>query len=140
MRRKTMKQAEFQPIFDRRWVRVDMTAMLPDWMESIPKERVLKCLASGDDVQPVRTEVAGRVFEDVVGGIDVLRIDPADARFGVILNKDHYVVLRDLRGNALMVEGPFKDDEHWLTAEPERFKNVEVLIPEDQADVGAADD
>lgn len=131
MRRKTMKRAEFQPIFDRRWARVDVTAMMPDWMQSIPKVRVMKCLASGDDVEPVRTQVAGRVFEDVVGGIDVLRIDPADAQFGVMLNRDHYVILGDPRGNALMVEGPFEDDEHWLTAEPERFKNVEVLVPED---------
>jgi hypothetical protein len=126
MRVKRMVKKEFQAVFDRMWTRVDLTLARPAWMENTP---VTLCLASGSNVHPLRTEVQGRIFEDVVGGIDVLRYDPADQTYGFYLNKDHYVVVLDLASDDyLLVHGPFKDHEHWLKGIPERFKGVEILV------------
>jgi hypothetical protein len=121
-----MTKREFQAVLDRDWTRVDLTLARPAWMENIP---ATLCLASGNDVRPVRTEVQSRVFEDVVGGIDVIRFDPEDHDYGVTFNKDHYVVLMDVANDDyLLVHGPFKDHEHWLKDIPARFMGVEILV------------
>jgi hypothetical protein len=53
-------------------------------------------LGQWKQVQPVNTAVAGKMRQDV----------PSDE-------------------NYLIGEGPNEEHEHWLTQEPERFKNVE---------------
>lgn len=126
MRPKRMKVEEFQAVFDRNWTRVDMTLTQPDWMKAVP---AVRCLASGSNVQPVNTAVEGRLFSSAVGGIDVFRHDPQDTQYGGTYNKDHYVIMRDADENWLLVFGPYRDNEHWVSAIPSKFQSVEVLLP-----------
>jgi hypothetical protein len=67
----------------------------------------------------------GTPNDDCAGGIDVYRNSRDDP---VELNKDWYAVVA-IPGTDTMflVEGPFKDDEHWLNEIPKRLRGAEIL-------------
>lgn len=128
MKPNKMRREEFQEVLDRNWTRVEMLVRRPDWMRNIP---AILCLASGSNCEPRSTEVKGKVYLDIVGGIDVVRFDPKDATLGFPFNVDHYVVLKDPDSDdMLFAEGPLKSHEHWLKQLPERFLNAEILTYE----------
>lgn len=92
--------------------------MTPSWLR-----RFDHVYASGDSI--ARCEAwEGLTFENVVGGIDVFRLDPKDYHRGVRFNKDHYVVTS---GGVLVALGPFKDDDHWLPDLPEGLRSLDYL-------------
>ena len=100
------------------------TDSAPSWLQ-----RFEYVYASGDSL--ARVEIWDDLkFENVVGGIDVIRDDPNDYHRGVKLNKDHYVVTS---GNLFMALGPLKGDDHWLTELPKglRFANYLKIKPSD---------
>ena len=80
--------------------------------------------ASGDSL--VQTENwSGRQIGNVVGGIDVFRIDPSDFSKGIIYNKDHYTITSN---NLIQAYGPFRrDGDHWYSDFPAALKSVEWL-------------
>jgi len=80
--------------------------------------------ASGDSL--ARTEEwSGRPIANIVGGIDVFRIDPKDFCKGITYNKDHYAVTSD---NLIQAYGPFrKDGDHWYKDLPADLIMVEWL-------------
>lgn len=50
----------------------------------------------------------------------------------VPLNKDWYAIVLSDDPNVLVVDGPYKDSEHWLSEIPTRYEGAKVT--------GAADD
>jgi len=110
----------FYELGEASWVLRRLTGQaIPIWLR-----RFELVWARGDCGQP-RIEVCeDKQFKVVVGGIDVLRPDPDDLRFGVAYNKDHYVVTS---GNQLLAHGPFRDGEHWLRDIPQRLKDAQTL-------------
>ncbi len=100
-----------------------LDSAVPIWLRKHP----FRVYASGDCSQPRIEEWDDRQLECVVGGIDVLRIDPKDFCRGVLWNMDHYAVTS---GGVLQAYGPFKkgqDWRHWLYEIPEHLRSVGVL-------------
>jgi hypothetical protein len=55
----------------------------------------------------------------------VYRLAPDDP---VELNKDWYAVLIDPDDDTmLLIDGPIRDEEHWIDELPQRLKGIEVL-------------
>jgi hypothetical protein len=112
-----MPKDEFIEIQRRNWTPVELTGNAkPKFLSRLPAEKAFRFLASGQE------SVADD--DSLVGGIDVYRLAPDDP---VNLNKDWYAVRRAAGDSTLRVEGPFKDDEHWLNEVPQRYVGVEVL-------------
>jgi len=83
--------------------------------------------ASGDFVEPIEEMLHERNIKGVIGGMDVIRWDEKDVKIGRPFNKDHYIVIKSDSNNTLIIEGPFKDNEHWLPEIPERLEKARIL-------------
>jgi len=124
-----MTKQEFQPIADRIWIPVVLAGeSLPHWMQGIPDEKVKLVLASGTFIDPRVLEAEGVTLSGVIGGIDIFRYDQGDTSKGYPINKDHYIILIDpATQDALLVLGPYKDHEHWLSKLPELPPDITVI-------------
>jgi hypothetical protein len=124
-----MLKKEFQKVADRQWVPVMISGDgRPDWMKNIPEDKVKFILASGTFVDPRVLETNGVSFCGVVGGMDVFRYDDNDVPKGFPYNKDHYIIILDPSSDdALLVNGPFKDHEHWINQLPNLPEGIEVI-------------
>ncbi len=132
MQRKRMNKPEFAKVADREWVPVALVGDgLPRWMRSIPEDILKYVLASGTYIDPRIVELHGRKYADVVGGIDVYREDPKDIAKGYSINKDHYIIVLDPKDDsALLINGPLRDNEHWLEEDPDLPEDILVIETE----------
>ena len=116
MRVKRMPRDDVIEVQMRNWTPVELTGnAIPRFLSRLPVETVFRFLASGQH--------SAADYGSLVGGIDVYRHAPDDP---VNLNKDSYAV-RAVDDSTLHVQGPFKDDEHWIDAVPQRYAGAEVL-------------
>jgi hypothetical protein len=125
-RAKKISFEQFENIMQREWRPVRLVGdAVPDFLRGIPKERLHSIVASGTLYKGLeytgKTVPSGILF----GGIDVYRNAPEDP---VELNKDWYAVIRIAESDTMfLVEGPIKDNEHWLDKIPRHLKNIEIL-------------
>jgi len=83
---------------------------------------------SGTYIDPRLVELNGITYSGAVGGMDVYRYDQGDESKGYPINKDHYFIVLDQdNDDALLVHGPIKDHEHWLTRLPDLPDGIIVI-------------
>ncbi len=119
-RPKRMKKDEFHKLISRYgWApRVLAEWQYPQLFENIPKDKVLWVAVSGS-FEDIRED-------DKIGGVSIIRWDEKDLEKGCPFNKDQYYVTMDEKNsNYVIVEGPCRDYEHWLSHSPEWLRNVE---------------
>lgn len=83
--------------------------------------------ASGTVHQPRLATGASYHYEDAIGGMDLMRIDPKDSALGFPYNKDHYVFVHDKANvDVVQVFGPYGKGEpdHWLHDLPDHLKKA----------------
>lgn len=131
--KKKMPFKQFERIGQREWRPVKVVGdAIPDFLQGIPRDRIHTIVASGT-LGP-GLEYCGEAVPSgrLVGGIDVYRNAPDDP---VELNKDWYAVIRIVDTDTmLLVEGPIKDEEHWIDEIPHRLQGIEILgLPKSQS-------
>jgi len=126
MRIKKMPREQFKVVLQREWIPVKLVGdALPDWAKGISEKVLHSVIASGTKTSGLPYRSATIPSGRLVGGLDVYRYAPDDP---VELNKDWYaVVVVPHQDNTLLVDGLFKDTEHWLNDIPSRLKEIEVL-------------
>ena len=124
-----MVKKEFEQIAERQWIPVVFAGEgKPQWMRRIPKEKVELVLASGIFNDPRIIEESGVTYSGLVGGIDIYRYDQNDEERGYPINKDHYVIILDQdNDDALLVHGPLRDHEHWISRLPDLPEGIVVI-------------
>ena len=129
LREKRMAKKEFEKIAERPWVPVVLSGeACPQWMRGIPKEIVRLVLASGIFNDPRVIEERGVTYSGLVGGIDIYRYDQNDDPLGFPINKDHYFIILDQdNDDALLVHGPLRDHEHWISQLPDLPDGIVVI-------------
>ena len=129
LRVKLMTTNEFTQVAERQWVPVVLSGEgMPRWMRGIPKEKVELVLASGIFNDPRIIEENGITYNGLIGGIDIFRRDRKDEPKGFPINKDHYCVILDPENDdALLVHGPFRDNEHWISSLPDLPDGIVVI-------------
>jgi hypothetical protein len=129
LRVKQMSKQEFANVAERQWVPVVLSGeACPQWMRGIPKEIVRLVLASGIINDPRVIEERGVTYSGLVGGIDIYRYDQNDEPLGYPINKDHYVIILDQdNDDALLVHGPLRDHEHWISQLPDLPEGIVVI-------------
>ena len=136
MKLKQMPSYEFEEVLSREGNPVRLVGgAIPRWAQNIPHEILAYVFASGTQTVPPTTAYRSPRIPsgELIGGIDVYRMAPDDP---VEFNKDWYAVLRcNGDSSVLSVDGPFKDEEHWLDDVPERLQGLEVLgVPKPRQD------
>ena len=122
MRVKTIPKTEFDPIFERQWRPVILVGdAQPSFARAIPEAKRYCFIASGQDQYRASDF---DIESNIVGGYDFYRPSPDDP---VALNKDHYTVRFSSDPDALRIDGPHKDCEHWINEIPSRYTGAEVL-------------
>jgi hypothetical protein len=119
-RLKRMSKAEIEKLIRRyKWApRLLAESQYPELFKNIPKEKVSYMAVSGSF-----NDVRG---EDIIGGIDVFRRGQKDSEKGIPLKKDHYTIIIDNENlNFVIVKGPFRDHEHWLSTPPDWLRKAE---------------
>ncbi|GEM_PF-1361839 len=126
---KHMSKKEFDKVANRSWVPVMLSGEgIPNWIRGIPEDKVEFILASGTHIDPGIVEMNGSTYSGAVGGVDVYRYDENDVSRGYPINKDHYILVLDPKeDNALLVHGPLKDHEHWISRLPELPEDIEII-------------
>ena len=129
LRVKRMSKQEFATVAERQWVPVVLSGEgCPQWMRGIPKDIVGLVLASGIFNDPELIEESGVTYSGLVGGIDIYRYDKKDEARGYPINKDHYVIILDQENDdALLVHGPLRDHEHWISQLPDLPEGIVVI-------------
>jgi len=124
-----MPKQEFDKIADRSWVPVLLSGEgKPNWIRGIPDDKLEFIVASGAYIDPRIVESDGITYSGVIGGMDVYRYDQEDESRGYPINKDHYILVIDPEeDNALLVNGPLKDNEHWLEKLPDLPEGILVI-------------
>lgn len=126
---KHMPKKEFDQVANRSWVPVMLSGEgRPNWIRGIPEDKVGFILASGTYIDPRILEMNGITYSGAVGGMDVYRYDENDVSRGYPINKDHYILVLDPKEDyALLVHGPLKDHEHWISRLPELPEDIEII-------------
>jgi ribosomal protein L30E len=129
LRVKQMSKQEFANVAERQWVPVVLSGeACPRWMRGIPQKIVRLVLASGIFNDPRVIEERGVTYSGLVGGIDIYRYDQNDESLGYPINKDHYVIILDQdNDDALLVHGPLRDHEHWISQLPDLPEGIVVI-------------
>ncbi|WKZ40511.1 MAG: hypothetical protein QY328_00480 [Anaerolineales bacterium] len=129
MKKKRMSKTELAKIAERTWVPTVLVGDgRPNWMLGIPDEKLAMTLASGTFIDPRIVEHDGITYNGVVGGMDIYRHDANDVSKGFPINKDHYIIILDpVNNNALLVNGPLKDNEHWLEKLPDLPEGITII-------------
>src|SRR6185503_17756654 len=106
-----MPRDQFEEVLQRRWTPVELVGdALPGFARAIPERVRYRILASGEAHANIPYGSESVPSARLIGGIDVYRHAPDDP---VPLNKDWYAVLTASgETRILLVDGPFKDDEH----------------------------
>jgi len=126
---KRMPKKEFDRVADRQWLPVMLSGEgRPNWIRAIPDDKVKFILASGTYIDPRIVELNGNTYSGAVGGMDVYRYDENDVSRGYPINKDHYILVLDPKeDNALLVHGPLKDHEHWISSLPNLPDDIAII-------------
>jgi len=129
MKKALISKIEFARIIEpNKWAAVKLLReQYPAIFKNIPEEKIVMVAASGDFTEPIKEILHGENISGVVGGMDVVRWDKNDVKIGYPFNKDHYIILQTESDDILIVEGPFKDNEHWLSKIPERLEKAKIL-------------
>jgi len=129
MQRKIISREKFAKIIKKyKWAPVKLPREhCPTIFKNIPKEKIVIVAASGDFTEPIEEVLHEQNISGVVGGIDVVRWDKNDVKIGKPFNKDHYIVLETESDDILIIEGPLKDNEHWLSEIPVRLEKAKIL-------------
>jgi hypothetical protein len=129
VRVKQMTKREFAEVAERQWVPVVLSREgQPQWMRRIPKNIVKLVLASGTFIDPEIINENGVTYSGLVGGLDIYRYDQDDVSKGYPINKDHYMIILDQdNNNALLVHGPLRDNEHWISRIPDLPEGIVVI-------------
>jgi hypothetical protein len=129
LRIKQMSKQEFATVAERQWVPVVLSGeACPRWMRGIPQKIVRLVLASGTFNNPKVIEERGVTYSGLVGGIDIYRYDQNDESLRYPINKDHYVIILDQdNDDALLVHGPLRDHEHWISQLPDLPEGIVVI-------------
>jgi len=97
-------------------------------MRGIPTEIVRLVLASGIFNDPRVIEERDVTYSGLVGGIDIYGYDQNDDPLGYPINKDHYFIILDQdNDDALLVHGPLRDHEHWISQLPDLPDGIVVI-------------
>lgn len=117
---------QFEAVLQRNWRPVSLAGeAMPAYLRGIPEELLHSVMASGG--MNSGQSYHGRAIPsgELLGGIDVYRHAPDDP---VELNKDWYALVIDPHDHTMvLIDGPLKDDEHWLNELPARLQGAEVL-------------
>ena len=126
MRIKAIPRVAFAPVMEHRWEPVELCDdSIPVFASSIPRQTLFRFLASGEANANTQYSTDRIPFGRLVGGFDVYRRAPEDP---VRLNKDWYAVVDPCDGSEnLLVDGPQKDNEHWLNEVPRRYNGIRIL-------------
>jgi hypothetical protein len=128
MKLKETSIQEIKEILQFMWIPVQVPqSKWPIWMRSIPEYIINSVYASGCLSLPLEFNYKSDQVYSValVGGFDIYRNSPDDP---VELNKDWYALLQHSDYQCvILVDGPFKDEEHWLNEVPNRLKNAPIL-------------
>lgn len=117
---KRMKKEKFHKLISRfGWAPRKLAEhQYPQLFKNIPRDKGLWVAVSGS-FQDIREE-------DMVGGVSIIRRDEKDLKHGCPFNKDQYHVFIDKENSTyVIVEGPFRDHEHWLSQLPDWFRNAQ---------------
>jgi hypothetical protein len=137
---KTISREEFGILQQRNWLPVALAgAAIPSFLSGLPQERLLRVFGSGTYYDERIEQLGDEVVPYVVGGLDVFRHDSKDAERGFAVNKDHYLVIRDLTSDKrFLVTGPLTvQGDHWFEKLPEEHPEIEVVdLPKDEGDEG----
>lgn len=125
-RLKKMPEPEFIEVMKLEWGYCELReGSIPSWLQGVPPEKLAKVMASGTQMPGVSYSSDTVPSGQLIGGIDVYRNAPDDP---VDYNKDWYAVVKGPETDTkFLIDGPFKDDEHWLNDIPERFKGATVF-------------
>lgn len=124
-RRKNIKTNDFRAVFAEDWEPVVLEGeAMPEFARAILEAKRCCIIASGQDLATQsyssRLVPSGRL----VGGIDIYRHDPRDRE---PLNKDWYAVVATGDPDELAVDGPYRDEEHWLREVPSRYEGAKII-------------
>jgi hypothetical protein len=127
MKLKLMPVEEFKAIMEHNWTPVRLVGdALPSWMNQIPKSILAETLASGTGLAAANLYQSSQIPSGhLIGGMDIYRHSPDDP---VPFNKDWYaIVTHPSDPTMLLVDGPQRDEEHWLESISERCEGLKVL-------------
>lgn len=137
-RYKMASKNELKVVLERNWVQVSLRGRaIPSWLKGISEEKLIAVYASGSSWYPQNIELDGTVIGNVVAGYDVFRYDIKDEKRGTPVNKDHYIVIRDLTSDAMyLIIGPEKvDGDHRFPGLPKTRPEIEITeIPSEDDD------
>jgi hypothetical protein len=127
---KVMPADELRLVQKRNWIPISFAgAAIPSLFKSIPADKLLAVYASGA-VYDMRIEQLGdEIIPHVVAGYDVFRYDSKDESKGFPINKDHYIVIKDLTSDErFFIRGPNKiEGDHWFTELPKNHLEIEII-------------
>lgn len=124
-KRKYIKTKDFKAVFAEDWAPVVLEGeAMPGFARAIPGAKRCCIIASGQDLatQPYSSRLVPS--GQLVGGIDIYRHDPRDRE---PLNKEWYAVVATGDPNELVVDGPYRDSEHWLPEVPSRYEGAKIV-------------
>ncbi len=126
-KRKFIRTENFNAVFAENWNPVVLEGdAMPPFARAIPEAIRCCIIASGQDITNRPLPWSSRIVSSgyLVGGVDIYRHSPDDP---VPLNKDWYAIVSTDDPDTLAVDGPHKDQEHWLTKVPERYSGAKVI-------------
>lgn len=129
---KHIKTNDFKAVFAEDWAPVVLEGeAMPEFARAIHEAKRCCIIASGQYLatQPYSSRLVPS--GQLVGGIDIYRHDPRDRE---PLNKDWYAVVATGDPNELVVDGPYRDREHWLREVPSRYERAKIIGSRDSDD------
>jgi hypothetical protein len=124
-KRKYIHTKDFNIVFAEDWKPVVLKGeAMPAFARAIPDAIRCCIIASGQyiNTRPYSSRLVSSGY--LVGGMDIYRHAPDDP---VPLNKDWYAIVSSDDPDVLVVDGPYKDNEHWLSNIPSRYQGAKVI-------------
>lgn len=124
-KRKYIRTREFEVVFAEEWKPVVLEGeAMPDFARAVPDAKRCCIIASGERINTERYSSQRVPSGRLVGGMDIYRHSPDDP---VALNKDWYAIVACDDPDRLVVDGPYKDSEHWVSEVPRRYDGARVI-------------
>lgn len=137
-RHKPISKDELRIVQERNWIPVLLAGeAIPSLFQGIPEETLMAVYASGTYWDTRMVMLGDAVVGNVVAGFDIFRYDAKDELHGRPINKDHYIVVMDSKGDDMyLILGPEKvDGDHWFNRLPETHPEIEIIdIPSNDPD------
>ena len=117
-----MPFSEFKSVLEHSGMPVQVDGTF-SWATGIPNVHTVMASGIWPSSTPYQSETIS--FSYSVGGIEYYRCDCSDPDD---LNKDLYaVVVPPDQNDMLLIDGPKKDDEHWVDEVPQRYKGAPTI-------------